>query len=50
MVQIPKFWWLKSSTNIWLSVRNINSIQKVKNVESDDSPFEVHLFDGQSIG
>ena len=33
MVQIPKFWWLKSSTNIWLSVGNINSIPKVKKIE-----------------
>ena len=33
MVQIPKFWCLKSSTNIWLSVGNINSIPKVKKIE-----------------
>ena len=33
MVQIPKFWWLKSSTNIWLSVGNIDSIPKVKKIE-----------------
>ena len=33
MVQIPKFWCLRSSTNIWLSVRNINSIQKVKKIK-----------------
>ena len=32
-VQIPKFWCIKSSTNIWLSSGNINSIQKVKNME-----------------
>ena len=29
MVQIPKFWCLKSSTNIWPSFRNIYSIPKV---------------------
>jgi len=33
MVQIPKFWCLKSSTNIWLSVGTINSIPKVKKIE-----------------
>ena len=32
-VQIQKFWCLKSSTNIWLSFGNLNSIQKVKNME-----------------
>ena len=32
-VQIPKFWCLKSCTNIWLSFGNINSIPKVKNIE-----------------
>ena len=32
-VQIPKFWCLKSSTSIWPSFGNINSIQKVKNME-----------------
>ena len=32
-VQTPKFWCLKSSTNIWLSSGNINSIPKVKNIE-----------------
>ncbi len=32
-VQIPKFWCLKSSTSIWPSYGNINSIQKVKNME-----------------
>ena len=32
-VQIPKFWCLKSSTNIWLSFGNINLITKVKNME-----------------
>ena len=32
-VQIPKFWCLKSSTGIWPSFGNINSIQKVKNIE-----------------
>ena len=33
IVQIPKFWCLKSSTNIWLSVGTINSIPKVKKIE-----------------
>ena len=32
-VQIPKFWCLKSSTSIWPSFGNINSIQKVKKIE-----------------
>ena len=32
-VQIPKFWCLKSSTGNWPSFGNINSIQKVKNME-----------------
>ena len=32
-VQIPKFWCLKSCTNIWLPFGNINSILKVKNIE-----------------
>ena len=32
-VQIQKFWCLKSSTDIWLSFGNLNSIQKVKNME-----------------
>ena len=32
-VQIPKFWCLKSCTNIWLSFGNISSIPKVKNIE-----------------
>ena len=32
-VQIQEFWCLKSSTDIWLSLGNLNSIQKVKNVE-----------------
>ena len=32
-VQIPKFWCLKSCTNIWLSFGNIHSNQKVKNIE-----------------
>ena len=32
-VQILKFWCLKSSTNIWLSFGNLNSIPKVKNIE-----------------
>ena len=32
-VQIPKFWCLKSSTNIWLSFGNLSSITKVKNIE-----------------
>ena len=27
-VQIPKFWCLKSSTNIWPSFRNIHSVLK----------------------
>ncbi len=32
-VQIPIFWCLKSSTCIWPSFGNINSIQKVKKIE-----------------
>ena len=32
-VQIPKFWCLKSSTNIWPSFGNINSIPKVNKIE-----------------
>ena len=32
-VQIPKFWCLKSCTNIWLSFGNIHSIQKIKKIE-----------------
>ena len=32
-VQISKFWCLKSSTSIWPSFRNINSLPKVKNME-----------------
>ena len=30
IVQIPKFWCLRSSTNIWPANGNINSIPKVK--------------------
>ena len=33
MGQIPKLWCLKSSIDIWLSFGNLNSIQKVKNME-----------------
>ena len=32
-VQIQKFWCLKSSTNIWLSFGNTNSIPKIKKIE-----------------
>ena len=35
MVQIPKFWCLKSSTNIWPSFRNIYSVPKVIKIYSD---------------
>ena len=32
-VQIPKFWCLKSCTNIWLPFGNIHSIQKINKIE-----------------
>ena len=32
-VQIPKFWCLKSSTNIWISCGNIYSIPKINKIE-----------------
>ena len=32
-VQIPKFWCLKSSTNIWVPFGNIHSIQKINKIE-----------------
>ena len=32
-VQIPKFWCLKSSTNIWQSCGNIYSIPKINKIE-----------------
>ena len=35
MVQIPKFWCLKLSTNIWVSVGDINSIPKIKKKEEE---------------
>ena len=33
MIQIPKFWCLKSCTNIWLHFGNIHSIQKINRME-----------------
>ena len=33
MIQIPKFWCLKSCTNIWLLFGNIYSIQKINRIE-----------------
>ena len=33
MIQIPKFWCLKSCTNIWLHFGNIHSIQKINRIE-----------------
>ena len=33
MIQIPKFWCLKSCTNIWLHFGNIYSIQKINRIE-----------------
>ena len=33
MIQIPKFWCLKSCTNIWLLFGNIHSIQKINRIE-----------------
>ena len=35
MVQIPKFWCLKSCTNIWPSLGNIYSVPKVVKIESE---------------
>ena len=35
MIQIPKFWCLKSSTNIWPSLRNIYSVPKVIKIYSE---------------
>ena len=35
MIQIPKFWCLKSSTNIWPSFRNIYSVPKVIKIYSE---------------
>ena len=33
MIEIPKFWCLKSLTNIWPSFGNINLISKVCKIE-----------------
>merc|ERR1712218_178545 len=33
MIQITKFWCLKSCTNIWLLFGNIYSIQKINRIE-----------------
>ena len=33
MIQIPKFWCLKSCTNIWLHFGIIHSIQKINRIE-----------------
>ena len=35
MIQIPKFWCLKSCTNIWPSFRNIYSVPKVIKIYSE---------------
>ena len=36
MIQIPKFWCLKSCTNIWLHFGNIHSIQKINRIELEE--------------